>query len=88
VSAINVVPLFTILILCIIDYVQNTQKPKENMPGILQVLPLIKGDDNVLKCHKKKRMPQGKRKDFPRVQNAEWKPTRIVLNAGRLIVNV
>jgi len=55
------------------------------MPGILQVLPLVKSDDNILKCHKKKR---GKRKDFPRMQNAEWKPTRIVLNAGRLIVNV
>jgi hypothetical protein len=58
------------------------------MLGILQVLPLIKSDGNVLKCHKKKRMSRGKKKDFPRMQNAEWKPTRIVLNAGRLIVNV
>jgi hypothetical protein len=58
------------------------------MPGILQALPLIKSDGNVLKCHKKKRMPRGKRKDFPRMQNDKWKPRRIVLNAGRLIVNV
>jgi hypothetical protein len=35
---------FTILIHCIIDYVQNTQK--ENMPGILQVMP-VPGQTNI-----------------------------------------
>jgi hypothetical protein len=35
-----------------------------------------------------KRLHRGKRKDFPRMQNNKWKPRRIVLNAGKLIVNV
>jgi len=41
-----------------------------------------------LKMSQKKKMHRGKRKDFPRMQNAEWKPMRKVLNAGRLIMNV
>jgi hypothetical protein len=56
--------------------------------GILQVLLLRECENYVLKCHMKKRLRRGKRKDFPKMQNDKWKPRRIVLNAGRLIVNV
>jgi hypothetical protein len=58
------------------------------MAGILQVLPLRKSKNNVLKCHKIKRMPRGKRKDFLRMKNIAQKLRRNVLNAGRLYVNV
>jgi len=58
------------------------------MGEILQVPLLRKSENNVLECHKKKRMPRGKRKDFPRMQNVEWKPRRKMLNEGRPIVTV
>ncbi len=58
------------------------------MAGILQVLPLRECKNYILKCHKKKRMLRGKRKDFPRMQNVKWKPRRKMLNAGRPIVTV
>jgi hypothetical protein len=50
------------------------------MTGILQVLPPRECKNHVLKCHKKKRMPRGKRKDFPRMQNVAPKLRRNVLN--------
>ncbi len=40
------------------------------------------------KMSQKKRTLRGKRKDFPRMQNVEWKPRRKMLNAGRFILNV
>jgi hypothetical protein len=58
------------------------------MTGILQVLPLRKSENNVLKCHKKKRIPRRKRKDLSRMQNVARKLRRKVLNAGRLIVTL
>ena len=67
-------------------YVQNTQQ--EIVPGIQQVPPPRKCKDYVLNCHKKKRMPIGKRIDFLRMQNVTPKLRRNVLNARRLCVNV
>jgi hypothetical protein len=58
------------------------------MLGILQVLPLRKSDDNVLKCHRKKRTLRGRKTDFPRMQSVEWKPRRRVLNSTRQFENV
>jgi hypothetical protein len=58
------------------------------MAGILQVLPLRKSENNILKCNKKKRMPRGKRKDFLRMQNITTKLRRNALNARRLCMNV
>jgi hypothetical protein len=53
------------------------------MAGILQVLPLRKSKNNVLECHKKKKMPRGKRKDLLKMQNVARKLRRNVINAGR-----
>jgi hypothetical protein len=65
---------------------QNTQK--EFVPGIQQVPPPRKCEDYVLNCHKKKKMPIGKRIDILRMQNVTPKLRRNVLNARRLIVTV
>ncbi len=67
-------------------YVQNTQQVI--VPGIQQVLPPRKCKDYILNCHKKKRMPIGKRIDFLRMQSITPKLRRNVLNARRLMVTV
>ena len=64
--------LFRILILCIIDYVQNTQK--ENIPGILQVLQPRECKNYVLKCHKKNGHPEGEGKTFHECKTTSEKP--------------
>jgi hypothetical protein len=53
------------------------------MAGIMQVLPLQKSENNILKCNKKIRTPRGKMKDFLRMQNVAPKIRRNVLNARR-----
>jgi hypothetical protein len=58
------------------------------MAGILQVLLLRKSENDILECHKKKRMPRGKGKDLLRRKNIAQKLRRNVINAGRPIVTL